>query len=260
MITGDRTVVLLVEDTSDIAHYIRSCFSTDHYQFIWARDGAEGRDKAIQWVPDIIISDVRMPGMSGFELCETLKKHPATNHIPIIMLTALADKKSRLEGLQAQADVYLEKPFQEETLVLTVTNLLNTRNKLAAYYASRSGNITGPSQEPQLTVAQDGFVQRFQQVLATNATDPLFGVEEMSNQLFLSRAQLHRKMKAILGQTPSDLLREYRLEKAKLMLRTEPLPIAQIALSCGFNDASYFSKVFTAAYNISPSNYCKQRG
>ncbi len=259
IVTGDQTVILLVEDTSDIANYIMSCFSTDQYQLIWARDGIEGRDKAIQWVPDIIISDVMMPGMSGFELCGTLKKHPATNHIPIIMLTALADNKSRLEGLQAQADVYLEKPFQEETLVLTVANLLNTRHKLAAYYASKLGDLAGPSPETHLTVVQDEFVQRLQEVLATNAADPLFGVEELSNQLFLSRAQLHRKVKAILGQTPSDLLREYRLEKAKLMLRTEPLSIAQIALSCGFNDASYFSKVFTTAYKISPSAYRKQR-
>lgn len=260
VIEDDRTIILLVEDTADLAAYIISCFSKDRYQLIWARDGDDGYEHAIQKVPDLIISDVMMPGRSGFELCETLKQHPATNHIPIVMLTALADNKSRLEGLKAQADVYLEKPFQEATLLLTVANLLNTRDKLAAYYATKSSETAPQSPTPALSAVQDDFIQKMLEALEHNATDPQFGVKELSSQLFLSRSQLHRKVKAILGKTPVDLIREHRLEKARLLLKRESISIEQIALESGFNDASYFSKVFIAEYGIAPSTYRKMGG
>lgn len=254
----DRPLLLLVEDTIDVANYIVSCFPEEKYQVIWARDGEDGERQAIEQVPDIVVTDVRMPGKSGFELCKTLKNHPATNHIPIVMLTALSDQESKLEGLQARADIYLYKPFQEEELLLTVANLLYTRDQARAYFSAQLQPATQQPALPEVAPFEHEYLQEINTVLEANYTDPLFGVAEMSNKLFLSRTQLHRKIKALLDQTPSDLLRNFRLEKARFLLDTSALSVSEIALMCGFKDPSYFTKVFTNAFGSSPSSYRKE--
>jgi signal transduction histidine kinase/AraC-like DNA-binding protein len=236
--------LLIVEDNPDVAQYLVACLE-GLFDLRLARDGQKGMDIALEEVPDIIISDVMMPLKNGYELCETLKTDERTSHIPIILLTAKGDQESLVSGLKKGADAYLVKPFDKEELIVRLNKLLELRARLQQKYASL--------EEPVMRVSlEDEFMNNVRDTIETNIEDEFFGIEELCRAIGMSRAQLHRKLKALTGLSTSHYIRSIRLHKAKAVLKQTDLNISQVAYEVGFSDPKYFSRVFTQAYGRTP--------
>ncbi|MEZ5042190.1 MAG: response regulator [Saprospiraceae bacterium] len=250
--------LLIVEDHPDILQYMRALLEAD-YQLHVAKDGEEGIAMAIEQVPDIIISDVMMPRKDGFELCETLKLDERTSHIPIILLTAKNDATSRLAGLKRGADAYLGKPFQKEELFIRLEQLLTLRRNLQKRYSSFSPlTDTTESDNPLFSNIEDSFLIRLHEVLEANIEEEFFGIPELCHALFMSRAQLHRKIKALTGLSTSHYVRAIRLNKAKKLLETSNLNISEVAFSVGFKDPKYFSRTYSEVFGHAPTDTPKR--
>jgi signal transduction histidine kinase/DNA-binding response OmpR family regulator/ligand-binding sensor domain-containing protein len=245
--------ILLVEDNADVAAYIASCLG--NYQLAVAENGQEGLEMATELIPDLIISDVMMPIMNGFELCQQLKSDERTAHIPIILLTARADMDSKLEGLEQGANAYLPKPFDKQELLLNIQNLFALRQKLQKHYQRLSGLMEAAVDEeyhadrPQ---SEDVFVTRVREIVEAHLSDFDFTVELLAAELHLSHSQFGRKLNALTGFTPNRFIRNIRLKKAKELLQSEELSITTVAYDCGFNDPSYFTRVFKKEFGKTP--------
>ncbi|MGB0524503.1 MAG: ATP-binding protein, partial [Flammeovirgaceae bacterium] len=208
-----ETVILVVEDHPDLQAFIKAGLSD--YQIIQAFDGEAGIRKAIEHLPDLIISDVMMPHKSGYELCEHLKKDERTCHIPIILLTARAEKSDKLHGLQLGADDYLAKPFDQQELEIRIENLIQTRKVLQKHFAEKVDNMLYTPKEVSLTSADELFVKKVFDITAEHYGNTELNVEKLASLMHVSTRQLSRKIKAILGYAPSKLLQNFRLQKAK---------------------------------------------
>ncbi|MEM9920715.1 MAG: response regulator [Bacteroidota bacterium] len=247
-IDTNHPLLLIVEDNPDIASYLTSCLE-DQYQLIFAQDGAEGIEKAIEHIPDLMISDVMMPKKDGFELCEVLKNDERTNHIPIVLLTAKADVASRVSGLSKGADAYLAKPFEKEELLVRLKMLFELRHKLQLRY---SGQTSDQATEVQIETTEDPFMLKLRRTVIDNIEDEGFGTAELCRALGMSRTQLYRKIKALSGKSTSNFVRSIRLHKAKELLVSSRLNISQIAYEVGFRDPKYFSRTYTREFGKSP--------
>lgn len=255
----DTPLLLIIEDNLDVASYIETC--TDKYRIEKAINGQAGIDKAIELVPDIIISDVMMPEKDGYEVCEILKSNVLTSHIPIILLTAREDIDSKLEGLEVGADAYLSKPFVKEELLIRLKKLLELRLTLQyqiekKHYATNSiqDDASNKIVEPTLN---DLFLKKIYDLVHANLDNPDFGNSELSNKMLLSESQLYRKIKAITNKSPAIYIRSLRLLQAKELLLNTNMTIAEIAYNTGFNEPSYFSRSFSKEFDTSPSNFRK---
>jgi len=255
-----KPLLLIIEDNPDVAAYIQTCL--DGYRIEIARSGQTGIQKAIELVPEIIISDVMMPEKNGFEVCQNLKTNLLTSHIPIILLTARADIDSRLKGLGEGADAYLSKPFVKEELLIRVKKLLELRLKLQKRFAeksyfSRSAHYyaSDESQSSESTL-NELFLKKIYDLVQENLQDADFGYSQLANKMFLSESQLYRKIKALTGRSTAIHIRSIRLHIAKELLNSD-MTIAEVAFETGFNDPSYFSRCFNEEFNISPSNFRK---
>ncbi|WP_340112740.1 hybrid sensor histidine kinase/response regulator transcription factor [Maribellus mangrovi] len=243
--------LLIVEDNRDVAEYLSTCLE-EKYKLLYAVDGQEGIDMALEHVPDIILSDVMMPKVDGFTLCNSLKTDIKTSHIPIVLLTAKADIDSRILGLQRGADAYLAKPFNEKELEVQLQNLLQLRIQLQQRYANTE-NL-----EPSEDVAiqqEDEFVIRVREAILENMDQDNFGVPELCKILFMSRTQLHNKLKSLTNKSTSHFIRLIRLEKACQLLRESDLNISQVSLEVGIESLPYFSRIFTEHTGLSPNKY-----
>jgi signal transduction histidine kinase/DNA-binding response OmpR family regulator len=246
--------ILLVEDNNDIADYVMSILGAE-WHVHRVSNGRQGVEAAIAEGPDLIISDVLMPEMNGYELCRQVKENPITNHIPIILLTAKAAVESRIEGLTAGADDYLAKPFQVEELLGRVRNRLEQQQRMRQHYRAqllREGHLPNASQAPE-----DEFMNRVYATLEARLDDSTFGVEPLADSLGLSRMHLNRKIKAMTGMTPNELIRVVRLRRAAELLLTGA-SISAVADLVGFDTPAYFSKVFKEQYHLTPSEYVEQ--
>ena len=252
---GDNQLpsLLIVEDNPDVIQYLLACLD-DQFQLEVAKDGEEGIQKAIEQVPDIILSDVMMPKKDGFELCQTLKTDVRTSHIPIVLLTAKADQDARLSGLERGADAYLTKPFNKEELFIQLKNLIEVRRKLQERYSSIEA--LPPSQDVVFK-EEDQFIENLRKIIEENFEDENFGIAELCREAAMSRAQLHRKIKALTGHSTSIFTRSIRLQKAKELLQTTTLNISEIAYTVGFSNPNYFTMVFSEKYGQSPSDFRK---
>ncbi|WP_148270452.1 hybrid sensor histidine kinase/response regulator transcription factor [Haliscomenobacter hydrossis] len=249
--TTYRQLILLVEDNPDVAAYLHSCLP--EYRLEFAKDGLEGFDKATELIPDLIISDVMMPRMDGFTLCQHLRNDERSSHIPIILLTAKADFESKLTGLDRGADAYLEKPFQPEELRLRIKKLLELREKLKQHYLQAFGlRKLAALEEPALEKSEDSFVQKIRECIEANLSDHTFSVEQLCKAIHLSQRQLQRKLEALTGFSPNQFIRSIRLNHAKILLRDPELSITAVAYDCGFSDPSYFARVFKQEFGITP--------
>lgn len=248
-------IALVIEDNPDLRRFIKQSIS-DYWQVEEASNGEEGIQQAIELIPDLIISDLMMPVKDGFAVCEALKENELTAHIPIILLTAKANIASRLTGLRSGADDYLTKPFHTEELLVRMENLLNVRIKLRAHYsqlnigAARSDSADGSD---FLSSPDKEFLRRFIVVLDDNLDDEKLGVEEFAQKMFISRSQLHRKLKAITDQNATDFIRDFRLEKAMEMLKNQGGLVSEVASRVGFSNEKYFSTIFKEKFGVSPS-------
>ncbi len=247
---NDLSLVLLIEDNSDVRAYIRATLGED-YKILEAVNGQQGIDMAIEYIPDLIVSDVMMPEKDGFEVCQTLKQDERSSHIPIILLTAKADVDSRLEGLEYGADAYLAKPFHKEELLIRIRKLIELRKQLQARYQ----NLSAPLPKTTKTLAvEDEFVQKVKAAIEAHLDDPEFGVEEVSKAIFLSRTQVHRKLKALTGKSTGQFIHSVRLHTAKKMLEEQDMSVTQVAFEVGYKELSYFSRLFSAEFGCSPSS------
>lgn len=243
-------LALIVEDNADVIRYLSSCLE-DQYRIEVAYNGQAGIDKALEIVPDVIISDVMMPEKDGFELCRTLKEDMRSSHIPIILLTARADMDARLEGLEGGADAYLTKPFNEQELEVSLRKSLELRERLRARYAQESPVIPQPE---KIFSKEDAFIKTLHDVLEANYSDEEFIIPQLANKMGMSHAQLGRKMHALLGTSPQLYLRHFRLQKAYHLLKHTDLSIKEIAFETGFDNPAYFSNIFLEEFQQRPSD------
>ena len=254
----NKPLMLIVEDNPDLVKYLINSFNST-YNLEVAYNGEQGINKAIHLIPDIIITDVMMPEKDGFELCNTLKNHELTSHIPIIMLTAKVDTKSRLTGLRRGADAYLAKPFLQEELKVRVRALLAQRQRLQAYYRAQAGISSKTPQEEQPlneeATLENVFLSKVNQIIEANLNNSDLSVEMLSEDLFVSTSNLYRKLKALTGMSPNQYIRAFRLSRAKILLQDPNNTIADIAYATGFTDPDYFSRLFKKETGVTPSEY-----
>lgn len=252
-ISNDQTqpLLLVVEDNADVRTYIKNNLSHT-YNVIEAMDGAEGLSKAQEIVPDLVISDVMMPKMSGMSLCEKLKSDEKTSHIPVILLTALASQASKVEGIETGADDYIVKPFDKEELLARAKNLIQQRQLLREKYSRR---LTLEPKELSVTSADERFLNKVIKVLEAQLDNSSFKVEHFSAELGMSRTQLFRKMRALTNQAPQDFIRDFRLKRAAQLLSQKTGTVSEIAYQVGFNNLSYFTKRFKELFGQTPSEY-----
>ncbi|HKK79794.1 MAG TPA: ATP-binding protein, partial [Phaeodactylibacter sp.] len=240
--------VLVVEDQPDLRRFICTVLG-EHFQLMEAENGLEGLEVAVQELPDLVVSDVMMPIMDGFELTQRLKQDERTSHIPIVLLTAKSALKSRLEGFGRGADAYLEKPFYSEELLLRIQQLINLRKHLQKKY-SQSQHTGNKSDLPDI---ETQFLEKLESCLEEHLSNPKLNAEELARMNHLSRSQLHRKLKAITGQSTTAFIRNYRLERGRAMLM-EGFNVSEVSLKVGFNSPQYFSTRFKEQFGFSPSN------
>ncbi|MDX1477888.1 MAG: hybrid sensor histidine kinase/response regulator transcription factor, partial [Saprospiraceae bacterium] len=250
----EQPVVLIVEDNADVVQFIHACVDP-LYQVHVARDGEEGVTKAFELVPDIVISDVMMPVKDGFSLCDDLKNDPRTSHIPIVLLTALAEVKSRIAGLKRGADAYIAKPFHKEELLARMENLLEIRRSLKKRYASMQ---LAPTRDAGVQI-EDAFMLKLRHVIEEHLDNPAFSVERLSKLMGVSRAQLHRKLVALSGLSATMTIRQARLSKARTLLLRPDLNISEVAYEVGFADPDYFSRVFHKEVGMTPSDFVREK-
>ncbi len=248
-------LALIVEDNEDVVRYLSGCLE-GHFGLSVARDGQEGLEKAEEWVPDIVISDVMMPRKDGFELCDTLKHNWLTSHIPVVLLTAKADAASRISGLRRGADAYLAKPFDEEELLVILENQLELRKTLHARYSSGEfpAKANPRTAEPS-TILEDEFILRIRGIIERRLEDYNLDVPQLCQEMATSRTQLHNKLKALTGKSATEYIRWIRVAKARELLLNTDLNISEIAYQCGFQLPHYFTRVFTEAEGGSPTEF-----
>ncbi|MBK9013984.1 MAG: response regulator [Saprospiraceae bacterium] len=255
---SDLPLLLLIEDNPDVMTYLKSCLS-DSYRMVAAVNGQEGVELATKLVPDLVVTDVMMPVMDGYEVCRFLKNDERTSHIPVIMLTAKAGLESRLEGLELGADAYLAKPFHREELLVQIRNLLAVRRRLQRHYRSVAGiggehfpiKLTKPA-APVMTESEDYFVKKLRRVVDAHLDDYEFNVEGLCREIGLSHSHLHRKLTALTGCSATKFIRQIRLSKAKELLENPGLTITAVAFDTGFNDPGYFGRVFKQEFGMTP--------
>lgn len=256
---SDLPVVLVVEDNPDMLRYLKICLSP-HYQVIEACDGNSGLSQALEHTPDLIVSDVMMPEMDGFQLCDALKKNPHSSHIPFILLSAKADIASRIEGLTHGADVYLPKPFDAQELNLQLKNLLALRNTLQSYYKAIPARATTALKGPKGNPAETQFLTALRNLVLDHLDDPQLDIPFLCKKQGISKSGLHRKLSALTGEGANHFILNVRMEKARDHLLADfNCKIATVAYTCGFNDPDYFAKVFKERYGQSPSEWREMR-
>lgn len=264
-VSNDKPLILLVEDNADVVAYTASCLP--EYRLAVGKDGQEGFDIARELIPDLIITDVMMPHVDGFEMCRRLRKDEHTSHIPIVMLTARADIESRIEGLEQGADAYLEKPFHKEELLIRIKKLLELRTSLQQFYSKRAGinatELSGNVQHealvetvsPAVNPAADLFIQKLSAIVEEHINDEAFTVEQLCRKIFMSHSQLHRKLDALIGCSPNKFIRMIRLKKAIELLKDPSRSISSIAMECGYSDSGYFARVFKQEYGMTAQEW-----
>jgi len=243
--------ILVIEDNLDVMEYLLDSLNGFH-KIYSAANGLEGIQKAIEFIPDIIISDVMMPEKDGYEVCHTLKQDERTSHIPIILLTAKAELPDRITGLRKGADAYLAKPFNEQELLATIDNLLQSREALQHKYGKGLPPKEAPSAQQQTSDPEDTFMQKLRQLVLDMSVDPNIDMELLGKKFSMSRSQLYRKVKALTGRSPTQFIRYIRLQHGKHLLETTSLRVSEIAYASGFASLKYFSDAFLEEYGIRP--------
>lgn len=243
-----RPEVLIIDDNSDIRAYLRRALSST-YKVSEAVDGKSGLEMARRIVPDLVISDIMMPVMDGLEFCSQLKQDKAISHIPVILLTARSLDEQRAEGYKHGADAYIAKPFSLELLLSRIDNLIESRKKLSQMFSNTDENGVF---EKLSNETDKSFVTQLRKIIQENLGDSEFNVERIGDEIGLSRVQLYRKVKALTGHSPVEMLRKARLMRARHLLRTTEKSVSEVAYAVGFSTPSYFSKCYKDEFGESP--------
>jgi len=251
LISGEKKIMLLVDDNTDVRYFIKSHFQ-DTYQVLEAGNGVEGWDIALKTIPDIIISDILMPDMDGYEFCRKIRKDERTSHIPIILLTALGSREHEIEGLSYGADDYITKPFDLVILQTKIENILSVRQSLKQKY---TGEILLQPRNIILSSPDERFLQKAIDVIEANIADPDLDIERFASEIGVSRMQLYRKLNALTEMTVKEFVRSIRLKRAAQLLVQRKLNISEVAYAVGFRDLSHFRKCFRQEFGMSASEY-----
>lgn len=246
----EKHTILIIEDNKDLSHFLQKRLQEEFEVFL--SDGSDGIAQAIEHIPDIILCDVNLPGKNGFEICTELKADLRTSHIPTIILTALNDRESYLKGLQSGADMYLTKPFSYSILIQSIKSLLYNREKLRYYYTSNVHKIENSEAFGNM---EQKFITDLNSLIQDNLGNSDFSVENLAENLNISRVQLYRKVKAIMGISISDYIGDIRLKKAKSLLEDTSLSISEVAYAAGFSSPNYFSTAFKNSFGTSPGSF-----
>ena len=247
---SEKHTLLVIEDNIDLVSFLKAKLSNEYV--VYSSDGSDAIEKAMDIVPDIIICDINLVDKDGYEISKELKKDLRSSHIPIIILTAQSNKESVLKGLQSGVDQYLTKPFSLAILKQSISSLLFNREKLRYYYTN---NIYRVEPESKFGNQEQSFITKMNDIITKNVEDPKFSVEDLADKLGVSRVQLYRKVKAIIGINISDHINNVKLEKAAELLKSNNMNISEIAYALGFSSPNYFSTAFKNKFGISPKEY-----
>jgi signal transduction histidine kinase/DNA-binding response OmpR family regulator len=249
--TPNEFSILIIEDNQDLLNYLNQKFS-EHFDVYTANNGNDALIQAYEKVPDLILTDVVLPGLSGKTITEQLKTDLRTSHIPVIMLTAQSSNDQKISGLESLADIYVSKPFQFDYLLAAVNNLIRNRKILKEHFTS---DLPIPVKSGISRSIDKKFVNDFSGIVEKNISNENFSVDDICRSIGISRIQLYRKVKALLGYTVNDYLLDRRLKKAVYLLNNENLPVSEIAYMVGFSSANYFSTSFKAKYGCPPTEF-----
>lgn len=253
-VTQSREIILIVEDNDDVRSYIREQLEGD-YQVNEARHGEEGVAMAEEKVPDLIITDVMMPKMDGYQFCKAIRINEKTSHIPLIMLTAKSALDDKIVGLESGVDAYITKPFSAKELRATVKNLIHQREQLRKRFSKST--VISPAEVSTFSTDQ-AFLGKTIKIIESNYGDEQFSVEMLAENLNMSVTQLNRKLNALIDQPPGQLIRSFRLQKAADLLEEKAGSVSEICYKVGFSDNAYFSRAFKKQFGVSPSEYPDQ--
>ncbi len=253
-ITSDLKSILIIEDNKEIGDYIKQLFVTEYIVYE-ADNGESGLKMVTELMPDIIISDVMMPGISGIELCTRIKENPELNHIPVILLTAITSPEIKLKGVEGGADDYISKPFEKEMLIARVKALLKTRNNLQRYFFNE---ITLKPNNLKISQEYKEFLQKCLDIVEHHLSDSDFSIKTLANEIGMSHSNVYRKIKSISGQSANGFIRFIRLRKAAELFLTTDSTVAEAAYKVGFNDLKYFREQFSKLFGLNPSDYIKK--
>lgn len=247
----EKPHILVVEDDVEMCFYLQRILEKE-YDVDIAKDGLDGWEKARQLTPDLIVTDIMMPGMNGIELTAKLKDEFTTCHIPVIMLSSKSAVESQVEGLQIGAEAYVPKPFNTEILLSYIQSFLSQRKKIRTILESR---IELKPDEVQVTPKDKEFIENVLEIINENLANPEFNVEKLAAKVFISRTLFYKKIKGITGYQPVELIRMMRLKKAAKFIETGEFTVSEVAYMVGYNDIRYFSTSFKKQFGISPSQY-----
>lgn len=249
-----QPVILLADDNEEILDFVSSILQPE-YQILRTENGRDAVALLHQENVDLVISDVMMPLMDGFELCKTIKTTFAISHIPVVLLTAKNTLRSKIEGLETGADAYIEKPFSPAHLKVQIANLLSNRNKVRQYFASTP---QAPIQAMAHTSEDEMFLNSIHDFILQELENTELDVEHLSRHVNMSRVSLYRKIKAISDLTPHELINVTRLKKAAELLASRNLKIYEVAMMVGYKSQTHFGKNFIKQFGVSPSQYMQQ--
>lgn len=247
--------ILITEDDDEVRGFLERELSL-HFKIRTAANGKDALRVLEEEEISLVVSDVMMPEMNGFELCRTIKSQLLFSHIPVILLTALTDERQRIFGIIGGADDYIQKPFHTDYVKIKIIHLLQERRKLRERLLEKLRDNKLLLSEPEKVESiDDAFLRKFAEQIEAVYADPEYNVEKLSETLGLSRGHLHRKIKELTGTAPVEFLRTYRLNKATLLLRQNAYTVSEVAYRTGFSSPAYFSKCFKAVYGVTPTEY-----
>ena len=249
----NKESVLIIDDNKDIREYIKMMLA-DKYMVFEAENGSIGIRKAMKYVPSVIVCDVMMPEMDGLECCKRIKSEIQTSHIPVMLLTACALDEQRIEGFECGADSYISKPFNSQLLLIRIQNLIDNRQRLKQIFSD-----SNTCSKELVSEVEKDFVDRFRSLVEKNLGNSELSVEDLGEQMGMSRVQLYRKIKALTNYSPVELLRITRLKKASVLLASTSKTISEITYEVGFTSPSYFTKCYKDYFGENPSDLLKRK-
>ena len=252
--------ILVAEDDSDVALLITTILKNNGYNYVWAKDGMEAMEIADRQLPKLIITDIMMPRMDGLEFIKRIREDEEKSHLPIIVVSARAEDKDRLIGVEAGAEVYLGKPFNSEELMLRVRKMLEQREILRLKYSKQieeADRKDAEEQHREINNADQQFMQKVDEFIYENIMDGELDANSLANSMSMSLTTLNRRIKAITDTNTTNYIRMKRLGRARQLLMNSNMPLGEIQAVCGFESPSYFSRAFKAEYDVTPSEFRK---
>ena len=251
---GNKPVIFIAEDNDDLRFYLKENLRKK-YMIYEASDGESAYQKILQIIPDLIISDIMMPGLDGIELCRRIKTDSKTSHIPLILLTAKYTEEQQLGGIEAGADDYITKPFNFQILVSKIDNFIKTTRNIKSLYRTKLNIELG---DIQVTSLDEQFLAKAVAIVEKDMADPELSVEMLSREMGMSRTLFYKKILALTGKSPLEFITVLRMKRAALLLQKSQLNVSEITFRVGFKDTKYFRKQFLKEYGVLPSQYSEK--